>query len=665
MAGMIGGFHNTRLMPRLVFQANGVSHGAPVTHSPAGEPSAPGPEIMVKENLDPTRIIGFTPVGSITPWGDETTTHMVAMGNPLGYARLAVHAGVLKYSAGKFHEFHLEDGPKPGEKVVVLDAEVDPKDVLARFEDLLVEKAGPRWLEARPSEAGAPPNEKRWWGGAVPDGLRSDRLMQVMGIDSSAALKGTALEKGGDLMTRANENGVFLDFAVARAQLLGRILLEKLSGDRTHAVGSSVAEGIEGLNAVIGLVDSALAGKDRTRDLMALPNMLAQGAGGAKNNGMGPTGDEELPEIIDPEVGLRTWGPNFAGSAECAGFFYQWMVAVNAVGSRIMGQWSRRLMEVSAAEAAFGIPSARPGNVGFNTMKATELLVTLKARGAHGKKLWGKYPPFLRHKGLPEGKNSSFGFWMGEGAAATYSGTVDFLFRQHVPFKVLGGLAVFGDQAGKINVARLGRGIINAGLEAFNMARAAGIPPRSLRYASFHGTGTSETNLLEPRFLIAILKALNALPPAERKVKVTSLKAFLTHLLGAAGGAELAIIDRGLELGALPGLFNVTEDYEVAIAAEFLEYLDASADPLIWDPEKTQEIMSVLMFSEGFWGCNAAAIVAAATEELLKSYGYVDADISEHKAAIKAIRKEADRFDWDLLAGVKPYREILARGAFA
>ena len=73
--------------------------------------------------------------------------------------------------------------------------------------------------------------------------------------------------------------------------------------------------------------------------------------------------------------------------------------------------------------------------------------------------------------------------------------------------------------------------------------REAGITPEQVDYINAHGTGTHHNDLFETR---AIKLALGS---AAGKVKISSTKSMIGHLLGAAGGVEFITCVKSIEEG--------------------------------------------------------------------------------------------------------------------
>lgn len=81
----------------------------------------------------------------------------------------------------------------------------------------------------------------------------------------------------------------------------------------------------------------------------------------------------------------------------------------------------------------------------------------------------------------------------------------------------------------------------------------AGKTPAQVDYINAHGTGTAAN---DPTEATAIREALGA---AADDVPVSSLKASIGHLLGAAGGVELALTLLAMRDGFLPPTLNLTD----------------------------------------------------------------------------------------------------------
>jgi 3-oxoacyl-[acyl-carrier-protein] synthase II len=99
----------------------------------------------------------------------------------------------------------------------------------------------------------------------------------------------------------------------------------------------------------------------------------------------------------------------------------------------------------------------------------------------------------------------------------------------------------------------------------------AGVSPFEVDYVSAHGTGTAGN---DPAEAAALREALG---DAASRVPVSSVKPAIGHLLGAAGGAELAVTLLAMRDGFLPPTLNLT-DPDPACALHHVANVGRAAD---------------------------------------------------------------------------------------
>ena len=119
--------------------------------------------------------------------------------------------------------------------------------------------------------------------------------------------------------------------------------------------------------------------------------------------------------------------------------------------------------------------------------------------------------------------------------------------------------------------------------------RAAGLEPEQIDYINSHGTGTPLNDVAEAR---AISRWAGAATP---KIRVSSTKSSIGHLLGGAGSVESVICLLTLRDQFLPASLNVRE---IDPVVEF---------DLVQQPREA-EVKTVLTNSFGFGGANATLI---------------------------------------------------------
>lgn len=119
----------------------------------------------------------------------------------------------------------------------------------------------------------------------------------------------------------------------------------------------------------------------------------------------------------------------------------------------------------------------------------------------------------------------------------------------------------------------------------------ANIKPEEIDYINAHGTSTHLNDFTET---LAIKKALGE---ASKKVKVSSTKGNIGHLLGAAGGVEAVICVKAMENKLVPPTINYKEK-------------DEECDLDIVPNEPVQKDMNIIMSNSlGFGGHNASIIL--------------------------------------------------------
>jgi 3-oxoacyl-(acyl-carrier-protein) synthase len=124
--------------------------------------------------------------------------------------------------------------------------------------------------------------------------------------------------------------------------------------------------------------------------------------------------------------------------------------------------------------------------------------------------------------------------------------------------------------------------------------RDAAIHPASVDYVNAHGTGTPQNDASETLALKTVLG------DAARRVPVSSTKALLGHLLGAAGAVEAIVTILALQDGWVPPTLHLEEP-------------DPACD-LDFVPRRGRKlaIRTALSNSYGFGGNNCTLVLRAA-----------------------------------------------------
>lgn len=184
------------------------------------------------------------------------------------------------------------------------------------------------------------------------------------------------------------------------------------------------------------------------------------------------------------------------------------------------------------------------------------------------------------------------GFVMGEGAGVVVLEEYEFARRRGA--NILCELAGYGATADAFHPTLPhpeGRGAS----ECMELAMAhAQVNPEEVGYINAHGTSTPPGDIVETR---AIKRSFGAY--AKNGLQVSSTKSMTGHLLGAAGGVELAATVMALREGILPPTINLdTPDPECD-----LDYIPHTA--------RECKIKVALSNSFGFGGNNASLVLRA------------------------------------------------------
>jgi 3-oxoacyl-[acyl-carrier-protein] synthase II len=154
---------------------------------------------------------------------------------------------------------------------------------------------------------------------------------------------------------------------------------------------------------------------------------------------------------------------------------------------------------------------------------------------------------------IPFDKDRS-GFVMGEGAGVVVLEELEHAIKR--------GAVIYGEVAGYgatcdayhiTSPAEDGSGAARAMIEAI---KDAGITPEDLDYINAHGTSTHHNDLFET---LAIKAALG---DHANKVKISSTKSMVGHLLGGAGGVEFIVCVKSIEDGFVHATAGLEEEGE-------------------------------------------------------------------------------------------------------
>lgn len=296
----------------------------------------------------------------------------------------------------------------------------------------------------------------------------------------------------------------FGQFAVAAAQQAVEQSGLDFAAEDAFACGVLVGSGIGGLSEVESQVlRLAEKGPDRVSAFL-VPKLMINAASG----------------LISIRYGLK--GPNTAVASACAS-------ATNAMGDafKIIQRGEADIMITGGSEAAL----TRIGLAGFCSMKA---LSTRNDDPLHASR------PFDRDRD---------GFVMGEGAGMLVFEEMEHAKRRgaNILAEVIGyGMA--GDGMHITAPDAEGRGAAAAISDAL---RDAKINPSDVDYINAHGTSTSLGDAMEVKAVKAVFG------DHARKLRISSTKSFIGHLLGASGAVEIVATIRGMQEDVVHATLNL------------------------------------------------------------------------------------------------------------
>jgi 3-oxoacyl-[acyl-carrier-protein] synthase II len=120
--------------------------------------------------------------------------------------------------------------------------------------------------------------------------------------------------------------------------------------------------------------------------------------------------------------------------------------------------------------------------------------------------------------------------------------------------------------------------------------RSAGLNPSDVSYINAHGTSTPQGDIAETQAIKTVFGE------HARKLAVSSTKGATGHLLGAAGGVEMALCVKAIECGVAPPTIN-------------LENPDPECDlDYVPNTPREMEVNVILNNSFGFGGHNACVV---------------------------------------------------------
>ncbi|MEO2083633.1 MAG: beta-ketoacyl synthase N-terminal-like domain-containing protein, partial [Desulfurobacteriaceae bacterium] len=181
------------------------------------------------------------------------------------------------------------------------------------------------------------------------------------------------------------------------------------------------------------------------------------------------------------------------------------------------------------------------------------------------------------------------GFVMGEGAGIVILEEYEHAKRRGAP--ILAEIVGYGTSGDAYHMTAPAPGGEGAARAMRNALRDAGISPEDVDYINAHGTSTKFNDLYETMAIKSVFGE------HAYKVKISSIKSMIGHLLGAAGGVEVVASVMAIRTGTIPPTINYEEP-------------DPECD-LDYTPNKAvkADITYVLKNSFGFGGTNACLVL--------------------------------------------------------
>jgi 3-oxoacyl-(acyl-carrier-protein) synthase len=594
--------------------------------------------------VDPRQTLGVLPTGSLTPHGDDVSTHQRAVGDKKWVARVAAYNGHLKYEGDGKYKVLKENAEKGLTEGQILAEE----EVAQYFEEAVKAETGFRPLATdKPIETD--------WAGQIPAGFRGEEgtteetLLKLMGL-TQRKIKELRFNQSGTLITRADQFALQGLFALYRSAVQWGAPLEEIVGRDPRQMAVAVAAGLGGMNNLVDLITSSphrvekdgqptFKTKPGTQP-MWLPSALIDSMQGLLVAVLGPKGDS-YPATLTRDSIIQTVGRIPVNVGACATGYKTFGDAAEMFKPSWPGQIATELAFFGSSEAAHGRAFARPEITGFNAMGAMETRERLSKRQG---KITDGYAPLTK---------DVMGFWPSEGAGM---GALMYLHRMielglPVHAAVL-GYSIMGDQGGKAHPAGLGMGGLSTLMESLRMmVEWQQADPNILRYMSLHGTGTPNNNEIEPTNLLKALEAFGY----EGQLKLSAFKALLGHGLGSAGAMEIALLTRSLQEQLAPGAFNLEG-----------RALDDHVKALGNKIEVTSEVLRGAIpaaggQSQGFAGNNATALFRHVSPQvLIDVYGYSAREVAAYYSRLSERRDVAHQWEENIRTGNKTIGEFLS-----
>jgi 3-oxoacyl-[acyl-carrier-protein] synthase II len=387
---------------------------------------------------------------------------------------------------------------------------------------------------------------KEYWKNllAGKSGIRTISLFDPVNVDSKIAGEVRDFDPQNYMDKNiARRNDRYTQFAIVAADEATRdsgIDLEKEDRDR---IGVIIGSGIGGLQTLIDQHDLFLQKGAKRVSPFLIPNMIANMAAG----------------VISIRFNIN--GPNMSAVTACAS-------ANHSIGEafRYIERGDADVMICGGAEA----PIVELGVAGFSSMKAVSVRNDEPEKASR---------PFDRDRD---------GFVIGEGAGLIVLESEEHALARGA--RIYTRLAGYGVSADAYHIAAPQPEGKGASRCMQNAIADAGINPDRIDYVNAHGTATPAGDLSE---VLALKKVFE---DHAYKLKISSNKSMIGHLLGAAGGAESVATILTVYNGEVPPTVN----------------LDNPEYDLDFVPHKgvTAEIEYALNNSFGFGGHNASLVIA-------------------------------------------------------
>jgi 3-oxoacyl-[acyl-carrier-protein] synthase II len=341
----------------------------------------------------------------------------------------------------------------------------------------------------------------------------------------------------------ARRNDRYTQFAIVAADEAvtdAGLDLEKTDRDR---VGVIIGSGIGGLQTLIDQHDLFLEKGAKRVSPFLIPNMIANMAAGVVS------------------IRYNVHGPNMCAVSACAS-------ANHSIGEafKYIERGDADVMICGGAEA----PIVELGVAGFCSMKALSLRNDEPERASR---------PF------DKGRD---GFVIGEGAAIVVIESEEHARKRNAKiYARLIGYGVSGDAYHIAAPEPEGRGATRCMIQAIG---DAGLKPEDIDYVNAHGTSTPAGDISE------VMAVKNVFQDHAYKLKISSNKSMIGHLLGAAGGVESVATVLTVQSGTIPPTINLDDpDFDLDFVPNSLVRADIGA---------------AINNSFGFGGHNASLVIS-------------------------------------------------------